>query len=172
MTVSLYRITVPAFEHTLGCLKDILRKAEDHAAAKKIDPSVLLNARLYPDMFALTRQVQIATDVAKGACARISGQEIPKYEDNETSFAELQARINKTLAYIGSFEPKDIDGQEERDIVIMPGGVERKFKGERYIVNWAIPNFYFHVMAAYCILRENGVEVGKMDYLGAGLGKD
>ncbi|MBL8518285.1 MAG: DUF1993 domain-containing protein [Betaproteobacteria bacterium] len=166
MTVSLYRITAPAFEHTLGCLKDILRKAEDHAAAKKIDPSVFLNARLYPDMFTLTRQVQIATDVAKGACARITGQEIPKYEDNETSFAELQARINMTLAYIGSFEAKDIDGQEERDIVITPGGVERKFKGERYIVHWAIPNFYFHVMAAYCILRENGVEVGKMDFLG------
>lgn len=166
MTVSLYTITVPAFEHTLGSLKEILRKAEDHAAAKKIDPSVFLNARLYPDMFALTRQVQIATDVAKGACARITGQEIPKYEDNETSFAELQARINKTLAYIGSFEAKDIDGQEAREITITPGGREFKFSGERYIVHWAIPNFFFHVMAAYCILRENGVELGKMDFLG------
>jgi uncharacterized protein len=166
MTISLYTITVPAFAHTLGCLKDILRKAEDHAAAKKIDPNVLLNARLYPDMFTLTRQVQIATDVAKGACARLTGQEIPKYEDNETSFAELQARINQTLAYIASFEAKDIDGQESREIVITPGGREFKFTGERYAVHWAMPNFYFHVMAAYCILRENGVEVGKMDYLG------
>ncbi len=166
MTVSLYAITVPAFEHTLGCLEDMLRKAEDHATAKKIDPSVFLNARLYPDMFALTRQVQIATDVAKGACARITGQEIPKYEDKEASFAELQARINQTLAYIGSFKPADIDGQEERDITITPGGREFKFTGQRYIVHWAIPNFFFHVMAAYCILRENGVDVGKMDYLG------
>jgi uncharacterized protein len=166
MTLSLYTVTVPAFTHTLGCLKDILRKAEDHAAAKKIDPAALLTARLYPDMFTLTRQVQIAADVAKGACARLTGQEIPKYEDNEASFAELQARINKTLAYIASFEAKDINGQESREIVITPGGREFKFTGERYAVHWAMPNFYFHVMAAYCILRENGVEVGKMDYLG------
>jgi len=166
MAVSLYNISVPVYQHMLGTLKDILRKAEDHAAANKIDPSVFLNARLYPNMFTLTRQVQIATDGAKGACARISGQEIPKYEDTETTFAELQGRINKTLAFIGSFSPKDIDGQEGREITITPGGIERKFTGERYIIHWALPNFYFHVMTAYCILRENGVEVGKMDYLG------
>jgi uncharacterized protein len=166
MAISLYTTTVPVFQHMLGNLKDILRKAEDHAAAKKIDPAVFLNARLYPDMFALTRQVQIATDVAKGCCARLTGQEIPKYDDTETSFAELQARINKTLAFVGSFEAKDIDGQEGREIVITPGGVERRFNGERYAVHWALPNFYFHIMATYAILRENGVEVGKTDYLG------
>ena len=166
MAVSLYTISVPVFQHMLGNLKDILRKAEDHAAANKIDPAVLLNARLYPNMFALTRQVQIATDVAKGACARITGQEIPKYEDTETTFAELQGRINQTLAFVGSFAAADIDGQEAREITITPGGREFKFTGERYMIHWALPNFHFHIMAAYCILRENGVDVGKMDYLG------
>ncbi len=167
MTISMYQASVPAFQKMLGNLKDILKKGEDFAAAKKIEPSVLLNARLAPDMFALTRQVQITTDIAKGACARISGQEIPSYEDTEASFADLYARIDKTLAYIATFKPEQLDGQENFDITITPGGRTLHFKGQNYLVSWAMPNFYFHVMAVYTILRHNGVEVGKMDYLGS-----
>ena len=118
-------------------------------------------------MFALTRQVQIAADVAKGACARLTGQEIPKYDDNEATFAELYARIDKTMAYISTFKAADLDGQEDRDITILPGGEEMHFKGQPYLLHWALPNFYFHVMATYAILRNNGVDVGKMDYLGS-----
>ena len=167
MTLSMYQASVPVFQKMLGNLKDILQKGESYAAAKKIDPSVLLNTRLHLDMFALTRQVQIAADVAKGACARLTGQEIPKYDDNEVTFADLYARIDKTVAYIGTFKPADIDGQEERDITILPGGREMHFKGQAYLTHWATPNFYFHVMAAYAILRQNGVDVGKMDFLGS-----
>lgn len=167
MSLSMYQASVPVFQKMLGNLKAILQKAEAHATAKKIDPSVLLNARLYPDMFALTRQIQIATDVAKGACCRLTGTEIPAYEDKEASFAEIYARIDKTLALIGTFKPEQIDGQEARDIVITPGGKEMKFKGQVYLLHWALPNFYFHIMTAYAILRHNGVEVGKMDYLGS-----
>ena len=167
MTISLSQAAQPVFQKMLGNLKAILQKAEAHAVAKKIDPSVLLNARLFPDMFALTRQVQIATDGAKGACARLSGREIPKYEDNETTFAELYARIDKTIAFIASVQPGEIDGQEDRDITITPGGKEMHFKGAPYLLHWAHPNFYFHVTTAYAILRHCGVEVGKRDYLGA-----
>jgi hypothetical protein len=166
MTVSLYQASVPVFQKMLGNLKTILQKGESYAQAKKIEPSVLLNTRLYLDMFALTRQVQIATDVAKGACARLSGQDIPKYEDTESSFADLYARIDRTLAYLATFKPADIDGQEDRDIILTPGGKEMHFKGQPYLLHWALPNFYFHVMATYAVLRHNGVDVGKMDYLG------
>jgi hypothetical protein len=167
MPLSMYQASVPVFQKMLGNLKAILQKAEAHATAKKIDPSVFLNARLYPDMFALTRQIQIAGDVAKGACCRLSGTEIPTYEDKEASFADIYARIDKTLALIATFKPEQIDGQEERDIVITPGGTERKFKGQAYLIHWALPNFYFHIMTTYAILRHNGVDVGKMDYLGS-----
>jgi len=167
MSLSMYQASVPAFQKMLGNLKTILRKAEAHAAAKKIDPAVLLNARLFPDMFALTRQIQIATDTAKGSVCRLSGIEIPTYEDKEATFAEIYARIDKTLALLASFKPEQIDGQEDRDITITPGGREMKFKGQAYLVHWVLPNFYFHVMTAYAILRHNGVEVGKMDYLGS-----
>lgn len=167
MTISMYSASVPAFQKTLGNLKTLLKKGEDYAVVKKFEPSVLLNARLYPDMFALTRQVQIACDVAKGACCRLSGSDIPTFEDKETTFADLYARIDKTLALIATFSPAQIDGQEERDITITPGGKEMKFKGQAYLVNWVMPNFYFHVMITYAILRSNGVEVGKMDYLGS-----
>ena len=167
MTLSMYQASVPVFQKMLGNLRAILQKGDSCAQAKKIDPSILLNTRLYLDMFALTRQVQIATDVAKGACARLTGQEIPKYDDNENSFADLYARIDKTLAYLATFKAADIDGQEERDITILPGGKEMHFKGQPYLMHWALPNFYFHVMATYAILRHNGVDVGKMDYLGS-----
>lgn len=167
MTLSMYQASVPVFQKMLGNLKDILQKGESYAVARKIEPSVLLNTRLHLDMFALTRQVQIAADVAKGACARLTGQEIPKYDDNEASFADLYARIDKTLAYLATFMASDIDGQEDRDITILPGGKEMHFKGQAYLMHWATPNFYFHVMAAYAILRHHGVDVGKMDYLGS-----
>lgn len=166
MPLSLYQASVPAFQKMLGNLKSILQKGESYAEAKKIEPSVMLGSRLHLDMFTLARQVQIATDVAKGACARLSGQEIPKYDDTETSFADLYARIDKTLAYLATFKPADIDGQEDRDIIILPGGKEMRFKGQAYFTHWAMPNFYFHVMTAYAILRHHGVDVGKMDYLG------
>jgi len=167
MAISMYQASVPVFQKMLGNLKNILQKAEAHAAAKKIEPSALLEARLYPDMFALTRQVQIASDVAKGACARLTGQEPPKFEDNETSFAELTARIDKTLSYLGTFKPADLDGQEERDITFSPGGRTVHFKGLPFLMHWVMPNLYFHVTTAYNILRHNGVEVGKMDFLGS-----
>ena len=167
MTLSIYQASVPVFQKMLGNLKVLLQKGESYAQAKKIEPSVLLNTRLYLDMFSLTRQVQIATDVAKGACARLSGQEIPKYDDTETTFAELYARIDKTLAYLATFKAADLDGQEDRAITILPGGKEMHFKGQAYLLHWALPNFYFHVMATYAILRHNGVDVGKMDFLGS-----
>jgi uncharacterized protein len=166
MALSMYAASAPAFQKMLGNLKDVLKKGEDFCTAKKVDPSVMLNARLYPDMFHLTRQVQIAADIAKGACARLSGQEIPAYEDKEASFADLYARIDKTIAYIATFKPEHLDGKEGADITITPGGRTLQFKGQPYLVHWAMPNFYFHVMAAYTILRHNGVDVGKMDYLG------
>lgn len=166
MSLSMYQASVPAFQKMLGNLKAILKKAEDHAALKKIDPSVFLHARLAPDMFDLTRQVQITADIAKGACARMSGIEIPTYEDKEATFVDLYARIDKTLAYIATFKAPQIDGKEATDITITPGGKSFTFKGEEYLVHWAMPNFYFHVMACYAILRHHGVEVGKMDYLG------
>lgn len=167
MSLSMYHASVPALQKMLGNLKAILQKAEQHAADRKIDPAVFLNARLYPDMFALTRQVQIVTDLAKGIVSRLAGVEIPAYEDKETSFAELCARIDKVSAYIAAFTPAQIDGTEERDITITPVGRTLHFKGQPYLIHWALPNFYFHVMATYCILRHNGVEVGKMDYLGS-----
>jgi len=167
MTVSMYQASVPVLQKMLGNLKAILQKGEAYAQAKKIEPSVLLNARLHLDMFALTRQVQIATDVAKGTCARLAGQEIPKYDDTENSFADLYARIDRTIAYLATFKPADIDGQEDRDITLTPGGKEMHFKGQPYLLHWALPNFYFHVMATYAILRHGGVDVGKMDYLGS-----
>jgi hypothetical protein len=167
MTVSLYPSSVPIFQKMLGNLKTILQKGEAYAQAKKIEPAVLLGARLQLNMYTLTRQVQIATDVAKGACARLAGQEIPKYEDTEVTFADVYARIDKTLAYLATFKAADIDGQEDRDITILPGGKEMHFKGQAYLLHWALPNFYFHVMTSYAILRHHGVDVGKMDYLGS-----
>ena len=167
MSITLSQMTLPTYQRMLANLKAILQKGEAHAIAKKIEPSVFLTSRLFPDMFALTRQVQIASDSAKGACARLSGQEIPKYEDTEASFAELYARIDKTLAYINSVNPESIDGAESREIVIPVQSKELRFNGRDYVVQWALPTFYFHVMAAYAILRHNGVDVGKWDFLGS-----
>jgi hypothetical protein len=158
---------VPVFQQILPALAGCLKKASDHAAAKKIDPAVLIQARLYPDMFPLVRQVQIATDQAKGCVARLAGQEAPKFEDTETTFDQLQARIQKILSYVGEFKPSQIDGSEERDITLVLGGQPYNFKGENYLLGFVLPNFFFHAATAYDILRHNGVELGKGDFLRA-----
>ena len=166
MTISMYQASAPRFANTLKNLSAILDKAKAHAEAKKIDELVLTSSRLYPDMFALARQVQIACDTAKGAMARLAGVEIPKHEDTEKTFDELKARIAKTLEFIGSFKPAQIDGTEGKTIEIKLGPVEVKWQGMQYLLGFAWPNFYFHATTAYGILRHNGVEVGKRDFIG------
>ncbi|MBL8832648.1 MAG: DUF1993 domain-containing protein [Rhodospirillales bacterium] len=166
MPISMYQITVPVFTKMLGALSNVLDKGAAFAAAKKVDPSVLLASRLAPDMFPLTRQVQLASDFAKGPLARLSGSEPPKWEDSETTFDALKARIAKTVDFAKSFKPEQIDGSETRDVTITIGGNPVTMKGQEYLLHNALPNFYFHVTAAYAILRHNGVEVGKRDYLG------
>lgn len=166
MSISMYAASVPVFQSQLKALGAILSKAEQHAEANKIDPAVLIGARLYPDMFPLLRQVQIATDHAKGAVARLAGDEVPAYADSETSFAELQERIRKTLAFLDGFRPDRIDGSEERDIEIKFPHITLNFKGQHYLLRFALPNFYFHVTTAYDILRHSGVGIKKGDFLG------
>lgn len=166
MSLSLYQASVPVFVRMFGNLSAILAKAEAYAAAKKIDPTVLLNARLAPDMHPLTRQVQIASDAAKGCAARLAGVDIPSFADTESSFAELQARITKTLEFIKGLTPAQIDSGEGREVVLKFPGAEMKFQGEDYLLHFVLPNFYFHITTAYAILRHNGLDIGKMDYLG------
>jgi uncharacterized protein len=166
MTISMYQASVPVFQRSLTNLKGLLQKAADHAAARKIDESVFLQSRLYPDMLAMGRQVQITADFAKGCTARLAGQDVPKYDDTEATFAEMLARIDKTLAFIDGFKAEQIDGTEGRDISITIAGNPVAFKGQPYLVHFAIPNFYFHMSMAYAILRHNGVEIGKGDFLG------
>jgi hypothetical protein len=166
MTISMYTASTPRLANTLKNLSAILTKAEAHAAARKIDPAVLLGSRLYPDMFALTRQVQIACDTAKGAVARLAGLEVPKHEDTEQSFPELQLRIAKVVAFIESIGPQQLDGSEERKITLTLRGQETVFTGLQYLTGFVLPNFYFHAVTAYDILRHNGVEIGKRDFLG------
>jgi hypothetical protein len=167
MAISMYQASVPAFLQMLNSLSAILDKADAFAAERKIDPAVLLGWRLAPDMFALARQVQISTDHAKGCCARLAGVEVPKYADDETTFADLRARIARTIEFVQGFRPEEIDGSEERDITITAGTRELRFKGQQYLVNFALPNFYFHVTTAYNILRHCGLPIGKRDFLGA-----
>lgn len=166
MTISMYQASAPCFVRILRNLDAILTKAQAHAVAKKIDPSVLLNARLFPNMFPLTRQVQIACDHAKGAVARLAGVDVPKYEDTEQTFEELQARIAKTIGFVESLAAGQIDGSEDREIALKVGGHDMTFKGLPYLLGFALPNFYFHVVTAYDILRHNGLEIGKRDYIG------
>ncbi len=167
MTISMYQASVPVFKQMLGALSAVLAKAEAHAETKKIAPEALLQARLYPDMFPLLRQVQIACDFAKGVSARIAGVDVPAYEDTEAGFAELQARIAKTLAFVSGLEAAQIDGSEERRIVTQAGTPKEKiFNGQSYLLNYGLPHFFFHTTTAYAILRHNGVEVGKKDYIG------
>jgi len=166
VTISMYQASAPVFVRMLNNLAGVLKKAAAHAEAKKIDPAVLLHARLYPDMFALVRQVQIATDNAKGCVARLAGIDPPRYEDKESSFAELFSRIEKTIAFMTSVKPEQIDGSEARTITLKVRDQTITFTGLVYLLNYAQPNFYFHVTTAYGILRHNGVELGKPDFLG------
>ncbi len=167
MSLSMYQASVPVFIRTLGNLSAILDKGAAFAEAKKIDPSVLVNARLAPDMFPLSRQIQIATDGVKGAVARLSGVEVPSFADTETTFDELKARIAKTIAFVQSVNAAQIDGTEDRAITLKVGGKEKNFKGQAYLLNFVLPNLYFHSATAYGILRHNGVEIGKQDFLGS-----
>lgn len=167
MSISMYSASVPVLKQFLTGLNEILKKAEDHATEKKIDPNALLQARLFPDMFALTRQVQIAADFAKGIVARLAGVEVPSYEDNEQTFEELRARIAKTLAFIDTIAPEQFEGSETREILLHPGTPrERKFAGQVYLTQFGLPQFFFHVTTAYALLRHNGVSIGKKDYMG------
>lgn len=164
--LSIYDATIPPLKRILTNLSAILKKAEAYADTKKIEHHVLLNARLFVDMYPLTRQIQIATDMSKGAAARLAGAEIPKYEDNETTFAELQARLAKTIVFLDSIKPEQLEGSETREITIVLRNADLKFTGQDYLLKWVIPNVYFHVTTAYNILRHNGVELGKQDFLG------
>ena len=166
MTISMFTASVPRFANTLKNLSEILTKGEAHATVRKIEPGVLLGSRLFPDMFPLTRQVQIACDGAKGCAARLAGIEVPKHEDTETTFAELQQRIAKVVAFIESVPADRIEGSEERHIVLTLRGEEVAFSGLQYLTGFVLPNFYFHVVTAYNILRHNGVELTKRDFLG------
>ena len=165
MTISIYQASVPAFQRTLGALDAILDKAAAYAEERKIDPAVLTSARLAPDMHPLSRQVHLLSDAAKGACARLAGLPVPSFADTETTFPELKARIAKTLDFISTVKPEQIDGSEGRDISLKAGPRELSFKGQDYLVFFALPNFYFHVTTAHAILRHNGVPLGKMDFL-------
>ena len=166
MQISMYQASAPRFVNTLKNLSAILDKAQAHADAKKIDPRVLTAARLYPDMFPMSRQVQSACDTAKGAVARLAGVEIPVHEDTEQTIEELKARIAKTITFIQTIQPAQVDGSEDKEVVLKFRSGEVKFKGMQYLLGHALPNFYFHVTTAYDILRHNGVEVGKRDYIG------
>jgi hypothetical protein len=166
MTISMYQASAPRLINCMRNLSAILDKTQAYIDAKKIDPAALLQFRLFPDMLNLTRQIQIATDTAKGVVARLAGVDIPVYEDNETSVAELQARIAKTIAFIESFTPAQLDGTEDKAIVTKRGDKETHYTGMQFLLGHAIPNVYFHVSIAFAILRHNGVEIGKRDYLG------
>ena len=167
MSFSMSQASLPTFEIGLNALSAILDKAEAFAAAKKVDPAVLLNTRLAPDMFPLIRQVQVATDLAKNGAARLAGVEAPKFEDNETSLDQLKARLAKTLVYLKTLDARQIDGAADREITFPLGPNKAQMRGDDYLNHFVLPNFYFHITAAYAILRHCGVEVGKRDFLGA-----
>jgi hypothetical protein len=166
MSLTMYQASIPHFVRMLGNISEILNKAANHAEAKKIAPAIFINARLAPDMYPLSRQVQIATDMVKGCAARLAGIEVPSYEDNESTFAELQARIAKTVAFLESVSAAQIDGSEDRKITLKFGSRELSFLGQAYLFDFVIPNFHFHLTTAYAILRHNGVDIGKKDYTG------
>ncbi len=166
MTISMYQASVPRIVNMLTNLDHLLDKALVHIESKKWNEAALTQFRLYPDMLSMTRQVQIACDTAKGVVARLAGVDIPAYEDNEVSFADLKQRIAKTMAFVNSFTAGQIDGTEDKDIVTKRGDVETHYKGMQFLLNHAMPNIYFHVTTVYSILRHNGIEIGKRDYLG------
>ena len=168
MTRAIYTASIPVFKQMLGGLSGTLAKAEAHAAAKNIDPNALLQARLFPDMFPLLRQVQVASDFAKSVSARLAGVDVPKLEDKELTFADLQARIATVLEFIGGLDAALFDDAATREIVTQAGTPkEKRFTGESYLFNYGLPHFFFHTTTAYGILRHNGVEVGKKDYIGS-----
>lgn len=167
MTFSMYAASVPVFKQILTSLSAIIDKTEAHATEKKIEPAALLQARLYPDMFAFTRQVQVAADFAKGAAARLAGVEVPKFEDTEQSFAQLKQRIARTVDFIDSLARESIEASAQRDITTSSGPNAKQFKGQVYLLHYALPHFYFHATTAYDILRHNGVEIGKKDFIGS-----
>lgn len=162
--LTIFDASISPLIRTLHNLSHILKKGEEYADLKKIEHAVLLNARLYADMYSLTRQVQIATDMSKGAAARLAGVEVPKYEDDETTFDALQARIAKTVLFIESIKSEQLNNAETREISITVRKAELKFTGQDYLLKWVMPNVYFHVVTAYNILRHNGVELGKPDF--------
>ncbi|AKJ07712.1 hypothetical protein ATI61_107162 [Archangium gephyra] len=166
MSLSMYQASIPVFIHMMGNLSAILEKAAGYATAKKIEPSVLVNARLAPDMRPLSFQIQVASDLAKGCAARLAGIDAPSMPDTETTFPELQERIAKTIAFLKTVSAAQVDGSEEREIVLKLRGQETKFKGQPYLLTFALPNFYFHITTAYAILRHNGLDIGKSDFLG------
>ena len=166
MAVSMYDISVAAFSRTLKNLSGILDKAIAYAAAKKFDGKVLVEARLFPDMFPLSSQVRIACDFAKGCSGRLAGVEVPKHEDNESTLEELQARIAKTLDFLGTIKPQQLQGSDERTITHEMRVQTLKMPGLQYLSGFALPNFYFHATTAYVLLRHNGLELGKRDFIG------
>lgn len=168
MSLSMHAASVPVFQQMLNALSGVLTKAETHATDRKIEPAALLQARLFPDMFPLTRQVQIACDFATSVSARLTGAEVPAYEGGDATFADLQQRIAATLAFIGGLDPAQFEGSEERELVLRPGTPkERRIGGRAYLMAYGLPQFFFHVTTAYDLLRHNGVEIGKKDYMGA-----
>ena len=166
MTISMFDASIPVLSRGLRNLDGVLAKAEAHAEARKIDPAVLIGARLFPDMFPLARQVQICADMAKGGAARLAGVEVPKSEDTETTFSELRARIANTMDFIGTLTRGQIDGSETRAIELLMRAGTLHFKGQAYLLEFVLPNFYFHSTTTYAILRHNGIELGKGDFLG------
>lgn len=164
----MYTASIPVFKQMLGGLADILAKAEVHVTEKKIEPTALTQARLFPDMFPLGKQVQIACDFARGVSARLAGAEVPKYDDHEQTFAELRALIARSIGFIDGFSPAQFEGSEQREIVTRAGTPkERRFNGRAYLLSYGLPQFFFHVTTTYALLRHNGIEVGKRDYMGA-----
>lgn len=167
MSFSIYQASVPVFRQVLGSLASVLTKSAAHAEARKIKPGVLLQTRLYPDMLPLVQQVQIATDHAKGASARLAGVEVPRFADTEASFEELQERLTRTLDFIGGLDAAQFDGAEDREITLKLGPEQQlKMIGRAYLMHFALPNLFFHATTAYAILRQSGVELGKRDFIG------
>ena len=167
MTLSLHAASVPVFTQLLGGLSDVLAKAAAHAAERKIEPDALLQSRLFPDMFPLLRQVQIACDFAKSVSARLAGAEVPAWDDGEKTFDELQARIRRTLDFIAGLDAAAFDGAAAREIVLRPGTPkERRLDGQAYLLAYGLPQFFFHVTTSYALLRHGGVEIGKKDFMG------
>ena len=168
MTNAIYTSSIPVFKQMLGGLQTVLHKAQAHAADKKMDPNAFLQARLFPDMFPLLRQVQVASDFAKSVSARLAGVEVPKTEDNEQTFEQLQTRIETVLAFIDSLDAAKFGDAATREIVTQAGTPkEKRFTGQSYLFNYGLPHFFFHTTTAYAIVRHNGVEVGKKDYIGS-----